>query len=108
MSKPIPIDDSNFDQFVLQAQTPVLVDFSAVWCGPCRMVEPIVEELAGEYEGKIGFAKVDVDKSPKTAVKYGIMSIPSLLIFKDGKLFSNIVGFKPKTDIKQKLDAALG
>lgn len=108
MSKPVPVDDSNFDQFVLQAPTPVLVDFSAVWCGPCRMVDPIVEELADEYEGKIGFAKVDVDKSPKTAVKYGIMSIPSLLIFKDGKVLSNIVGFRPKADLKQKLDAALG
>ena len=107
MSKPITVDDSNFDQMVLQADTPVLVDFWAAWCGPCRMVAPVVEELAKEYEGRIRFAKVDVDQNPKTASKYGIMSIPTLLLFKKGEPASNIVGFRPKAELKQSLDAVL-
>ncbi len=107
MSKPIAVDDSNFAQAVLQAKTPVLVDFWATWCGPCRMVAPVVEELAEEYEGRISFAKLDVDQNPKTAVKYGIMSIPTLLIFKKGEPISQIVGFRPKKELKRSLDAAL-
>jgi len=107
MSKPTPVDDSNFDQIVLQSETPVLVDFWADRCGPCRMVAPIVEELAEEYEGKISFAKLDVDQNPRTASQYGIMSIPTLLIFKDGNPVSNIVGFRPKAELKRSLDAAL-
>jgi len=106
MSKPTPVDDGNFDQIVLQSKIPVLVDFWADWCGPCRMVAPIVEELAEEYEGRISFAKLDVDQSPRTASKYSIMSIPTLLIFKDGNPVSNIVGFRPKADLKRSLDAA--
>lgn len=108
MSKPIAIDDSNFDQIVLQAETPVLVDFWAAWCGPCRLVAPLVEELAEEYDGKISFVKLDVDQNPKMASKYGVMSIPTLLIFKDGKPVSTIVGFRPKAELKRSLDAALG
>jgi len=107
VTKPITIDDSNFDQTVLQAETPVLVDFWAAWCGPCRMVAPVVEELAEEYEGRISFAKLDVDQNPKTASKYGIMSIPTLLLFKDGKPISNIVGFKPKAELKRSLNDVL-
>ena len=107
MGKPITVDDSTFDQSVLQAKTPVLVDFWAIWCGPCRMVAPVVEELAEEYEGKVTFAKLDVDQNPRTASKYGIMSIPSLIIFKDGSPISNIVGFRPKAELKRSLDAAL-
>lgn len=107
MSKPTPVDDSNFDQIVLQAKTPVLVDFWAEWCGPCRMVAPIVEELAGEYEGRVNFTKLDVDQNPKTASKYGIMSIPTLLIFKDGNPITNIVGFRPKAELKRSLDDVL-
>ena len=106
MSKPTPVDDTSFDQIVLQSKIPVLVDFWAEWCGPCRMVSPIVEELAEEYEGKISFAKLDVDQNPRTASKYGIMSIPTLLIFKDGNPVSNIVGFRPKAELKRHLDAA--
>jgi thioredoxin 1 len=108
MNKPTAVDDNNFDQIVLQAKTPVLVDFWANWCGPCRMVAPVVEELAGEYDGRISFTKLDVDQNPKTAGKYGIMSIPTLLIFKDGNPVSNIVGFRPKADLKRSLDEVLG
>ncbi len=108
MGKPIEIGDSNFDQTVLQAEMPVLVDFWAPWCAPCRMVAPVVEELAEEYDGKISFAELNVDHNPKTASKYGIMSIPTLLIFKDGKPISHIVGFRPKAELKRSLDAVLG
>lgn len=107
MSKPVTIEDANFNEVVLQAKIPVLVDFWAPWCGPCRMVAPVVDELAEEYEGRVGFGKVNVDESPKIASQYGIMSIPTLIIFKDGKPLSNIVGFRPKDDLKQSLDAAL-
>jgi thioredoxin 1 len=107
MSQPVEVNDSNFSQMVLQAKTPVLVDFWAAWCAPCRMVAPVVEELAKEYEGKVSFAKLDVDQNPRTASQYGIMSIPTLLIFKNGAPVSNIVGFRPKADLKRSLDAAL-
>jgi len=108
VSKPIEVDDSNFDQMVLQAKTPVLVDLWAPWCAPCRMVSPVVEELASEYEGRVSFAKLNVDHNPRTASRYGIMSIPTLLIFKDGKPISNIIGFRPKAELKRSLDAVLG
>ena len=108
MTKPIAIDDSNFDQTVLQVTTPVLVDFWAPWCHPCRMVAPVLDELAEEYSGKITFTKLNVDENPKTASQYGVMSIPTMIIFKAGKPFSNVIGFKPKAQLKQDLDAALG
>jgi len=107
MSKPVAIDDANFAELVLQAKTPVLVDFWAPWCGPCHMVAPVVEELAEEYDGRVSFGKVNVDESPRIASQYGIMSIPTLILFKDGKPVSNIVGFRPKGELKQKLEAAL-
>ena len=107
MSKPVEVNDSNFDQMVLQAKTPVLVDFWAAWCGPCRMVAPLVEELAGEYEGKVTMVKLNVDENPQIASQYGIMSIPTLLIFKDGAPVSNIVGFRPKAELQRSLDAVL-
>jgi len=107
MSKPVEVNDSNFDQMVLQSKTPVLVDFWAAWCGPCRMVAPVVEELAGEYQGKVNMVKLNVDENPKTASQYGIMSIPTLLIFKNGAPVSNIVGFRPKAELKRSLDAVL-
>lgn len=107
MSKPVEVNDSNFDQMVLQSKTPVLVDFWAAWCGPCRMVAPLVEELAGEYEGKVTMVKLNVDENPQIASQYGIMSIPTLLIFKDGAPVSNIVGFRPKAELQRGLDAVL-
>jgi len=107
MSKPIAVDDSNFDQMVLQAETPVLVDFWASWCRPCLMAAPILEELAEEYAGRITIAKLDVDQNPKTASRYRVMSIPTLLIFKNGQPASQIVGYKPKAELKRSLDDAL-
>jgi thioredoxin 1 len=101
------VNDDNFAQMVLQSKTPVLVDFWAAWCGPCRMVAPIVEELAKEYEGRISFAKMDVEQNPKMASQYGVMSIPTLIIFKNGALISNIVDVRPKADLKKTLDAVL-
>ena len=107
MSKPVAIDQENFEQFVLNSATPVLVDFWAPWCGPCRMVAPVVDELAEEYAGTVSFGKVNVDENPQIASRYGIMGIPALILFKEGKPMTNIVGFKPKAEIKRSLDSVL-
>jgi len=107
MDKPVAVTDDTFESTVLKAKLPVLVDFWAPWCSPCRMVAPLVEELSTEYEGKVVFVKFDVDENPKMASKYGIMSIPTLLIFKGGNPVSHIVGFRPKSELRKSLDAAL-
>jgi len=107
MSKPVEIEEAKFNEAVLQAETPVLVDFWAPWCGPCRMVAPVVEELADEYEGKISFVKVNVDDNPKIASQYGIMSIPTLIVFKAGQPVDTIIGFRPKEELKKSLETAL-
>jgi len=107
MSKEIVVNDGDFEQTVLQAETPVLVDFWAPWCRPCLMVAPVLEELAEEYSGRITIAKLNVDQNPATASQYHVMSIPTMIIFKEGKPISNIIGFKPKEQLKQDLDAAL-
>ena len=86
----------------------MLVDFWADWCGPCKMIAPVVEELADEYDGKVGFAKLDVDANPKTAMDYGVRSIPTLLVIKDGKVAEQIIGAVPKSVLKKKLDKVLG
>lgn len=91
--------DSNFEQEVINSNEPVLIDFWAVWCGPCRMIAPIVEELASEYEGRVKVGKLDVDNNPGVAAKYGIRSIPTILIFKDGMPVEQIVGAVPKQEI---------
>ena len=107
MSDPIALTDDNFSREVLSADTPVLVDFWAAWCGPCRMVAPIVEELAKEYAGKAKICKLNVDDAQKTAGEYGIRSIPTMLIFKDGMVADQVIGAVPKSQITVKLDATI-
>lgn len=102
--EPIEITDANFEQEVLKSELPVLIDFWAVWCGPCKMIAPIVAELATEYEGRLKVGKLDVDNNQEVSVKYGIRSIPTLLIFKDGKIIDQIVGAVPKASIVSKLN----
>ncbi len=103
--KPLEITDENFESEVLKSDLPVLIDFWAAWCGPCRMIAPLVEELAGEYEGKVKIGKLDVDNNQQTAIKYGVRSIPTLLVFKNGEVKNTIIGAVPKSQISQKLDA---
>jgi thioredoxin 1 len=103
----IEITDTNFATEVEQSDVPVLIDFWAVWCGPCKMVAPIVEELANKYDGKVKIGKLDVDNNQQTAMKFGIRSIPTLLIFKDGKVVDTIIGAVPKGQIEEKLKTQL-
>lgn len=107
MSKPVEIEEAKFEEAVLKSATPVLVDFWAPWCAPCLMVAPVVEELAEDYEGKVYFFKMNVDNCPQIAGQYGIMSIPTLIIFKDGRPVSNIIGFRPKNELQKSLDEVL-
>jgi thioredoxin 1 len=103
----LEITDSNFEELVLKSGKPVLVDFWAEWCGPCRMVGPVVDEIAKEYDGKAVVGKVNVDHNPKIATDYGIMSIPALLFFKDGKLVDKQVGAVPKHVLVNKLESQM-
>ncbi len=107
MSKPLEVADGNFEQVVLQSKMPVLVDFWAPWCRPCIMAAPVLEELAEEYSSRITIAKLNVDQNAITAAKYRIMAIPNLIMFKNGKPVSQIVGYKPKAELKRDLDAVL-
>ncbi|HHS12734.1 MAG TPA: thioredoxin [bacterium] len=107
MSKEITLTDANFKSEVLESKVPVLVDFWASWCGPCRMVGPIVEEIADEYDGKARVGKVNTEENATITGEYGIISIPTLIFFKDGKPVDQIIGAVPKEAIKKKLDALL-
>ena len=106
MSKPVEITDSNFDE-IINSEKPVLVDFWAEWCGPCKMIGPLVEELANEFEGKAIIGKVDVDTNPEVSAKFGIRSIPTLLVFKGGKIVDKQVGAVPKSVLSEKIEAQL-
>ena len=107
MAQPIVVTDSSFDEEVIKSESPVLVDFWADWCAPCKMVAPIVEDLAEEYDGKVKFAKLDVDSNPNTATTYGIRGIPTLLIFKAGQPVDQVVGAVPKSVLKSRLEEAI-
>jgi thioredoxin 1 len=103
MATPTVVTDETFNQEVLKSDTPTLVDFWAVWCGPCRMVAPVVDEIAREQAGKLKVMKLDVDENQDTAMAYGVMSIPTLILFKNGQPVERIVGFRPKSDMDKKI-----
>lgn len=103
----VQVSDSSFDEEVLKSDTPVLVDFWAPWCGPCRMIAPVVEALAKEYEGRLSVAKLNVDDNPSTAQRYQVMGIPTLILFKDGEPVGRFVGYMPKEDLQRRVDSVL-
>ncbi|WP_372754800.1 thioredoxin [Labilibaculum sp.] len=103
----IAVNDTNFEEVVLKSDKPVLVDFWAEWCGPCRMVGPIVDELSTDYDGKVVVTKMDVDSCPATSAKYGIRNIPTILFFKGGEIVDKQVGAVPKSSLAEKIDSLL-
>lgn len=103
--KPITITDDNFETEVLKSELPVLIDFWAAWCGPCKMIAPIVEELAAEYDGKVKIGKLDVDDNQQTAIKYGVRSIPTVLLLQNGEVKDTIIGAVPKSVFVEKINA---
>jgi len=105
--KTVAVTDAEFEQKVLKADTPVMVDFWAPWCGPCRAVAPVLEELAGEYEGKLVIAKVNTDEHQRYMAQYGIMAIPTMIVFKDGKEIDRIQGALPKSNLAARINKVL-
>ena len=103
----LEITDENFEELVLSTNKPVLVDFWATWCGPCKAIAPLIEEIAEQYDGKVKVGKLDVDQNQNSAMKYGVRSIPTLLILKDGQVINQIVGSVPKTEITDKLESII-
>lgn len=99
--------DENFETEVLKSEIPVLVDFFAVWCGPCQMMAPVIEELSKEMEGKVKIGKINADENPQTSEKYGIMSIPTLILFKDGQVVKTLQGFRTKEDLLKEIEGSL-
>lgn len=106
-SRPVKVSDADFEQIVLQSELPVLVDFWAEWCGPCKIIGPTIEELAAAYEGRLKVAKVDVDENQQTALRFGVRSIPTLMIFKDGEAAETAVGVRPKAQLTEIVDRYL-
>jgi thioredoxin 1 len=105
--KVIEFSDANFDDEVINSDIPVLVDFWAPWCGPCRIIAPVVEEISESHDGKIKVGKLNVDNNQQTSMKFGIRSIPTLLVFKNGEIFEQIIGAVPKTEIERVVDSAI-
>jgi thioredoxin 1 len=103
----VQVTDQNFETTVAKADQPVLVDFWASWCAPCKMLKPVLEELSQEYQGRVQLAELDVDANPGTASKFGVLSIPTLILFRAGKPAQRIVGYQPKANLRQKIDAVL-
>jgi thioredoxin 1 len=103
MAKPIEVTDKTFEDIVIQAELPTVVDFWAVWCGPCKMIAPVLEEIAQQYAGQLQVTKLDVDHNNESAMKYGVMSIPTLILFKNGQAVERIIGFMPKEKLLSKI-----
>lgn len=107
MGKPVEVDEKTFDQAVLESKNPIFVDFWGPHCQPCLKMAPSIDDLAEHFDGRIGFIKVNVSENPRISSRYGVMGLPALMIFKDGKPFSSVVGFKSKNELKETLEEAL-